>query len=449
MANATDTARISLEKTADMSASRPGGTLNYIITVINDGPAAAKTPTVSDALPAMLENAQFIIDGAAWAPWPGSVVLPDIPAGKRATVWIQSKVKLNATGNIANEATLTTPTPGPDGANTPVTAAVNTPVISSADQTSDLVTSVTSNNDAPKPGDIVTYTVTIRNNGPANAPSPTVEFEKPPALGSIEYSLDGAAWKPWEGKAALADIPNGGSVQLFIRGEVPVVVSGNAAHTLSITARSINSDPNTADNTAAITTTVTPAADLHTTVTADNANPKPGDTIVYTVSVRNNGPSTAQTPRLSLSPSAHLTNVEYSFDGGTYLPWTGGATLPDIPSGGEAKLLIRGTVSEAAVETIEMVFAATSEAGSQSNGNNAAAVQTPVAAKSCAVTFADCGCQSVVRKVAAGQPIAKPEAPVEAGYTFVGWFTRNGRPWNFSCPVNSDMKLYAKWRACR
>ncbi len=35
-------------------------------------------------------------------------------------------------------------------------------------------------------------------------------------------------------------------------------------------------------------------------------------------------------------------------------------TLADIPNGGDAKVLIRGRISDSATETIEMVFAATS-----------------------------------------------------------------------------------------
>ncbi len=326
--------------------------------------------------------------------------------------------------------------------------------------TSDLVTTVTSNNDAPKPGDIVTYTVTVKNNGPADAPSPTVDFGRPPVLGNIEYSADGGqTWKPWVGQVTLADIPNGASSQVLIRGEIPVLVSGDMPHTITVTARSDNSDPNAANNTGAVTTTITPTADLHTTVTSDKPNPMPGDIVHYTVSVHNNGPSTAATPSISFSPPTHLTNVEYSIDGGlNYLPWTGSTKLSDLPNGGDAHVLIRGRISDSAVETIEMVFAATSPASDQNSANNTATVtapiagNTPAATGSCTVIFYDCGCQYTALTVPSGTPVAMPALPDKCGYIFVGWFTSccdSGCLWNFASPVASNMELFSKWIPCR
>ncbi len=565
-----DTARLSLIKTADKAIVKPGETIIYTITVVNGGPAVARTPTVSDMVPAALENPQFSHDGGFWAPWTGSAELPDIAVGGRASVMIRGTLARSAAGDISNTATVTSPTPGPDGTNTPVaSSAANTPVVRASDlvttvtpdnlnplpgaavtytvnvhnngpatantpainavidpnlsgveysadgvnwspwtgsatlsdipdgsdsrllirgkvferaagtltsvfatvnsddpalhdntvtsaipvaPTSDLMTTVTSNNDAPVPGDIVTYTVTVKNNGPADAHSPSVDFGAPPLLGNIQYSTDGGnTWQPWAGSVALPDIPNGASSQVLIRGEVPVSVASDISHT--ITSRSDNADPSAANNTAVVSTTVTPTADLVTTVTADNANPKPGDNIVYTANVHNNGPSAATAPTVSFNPPSSLTNVEYSADGGmTYLPWPGSVGLPDIPNGGDAKVLIRGRVSDTPAETIEMVLAATSPASDPNSVNNTATVKAAVEVKNCTVTYYVCGQQFASQTVPCGTPAAMPMNPMRRGYAFAGWFTAygcSGCPWCFTAPVAGNMALYAKWRPCR
>ena len=43
--------------------------------------------------------------------------------------------------------------------------------------------------------------------------------------------------------------------------------------------------------------------------------------------------------------------------------------------------------------------------------------------------------------------IVEPKDPVKVGYTFLGWYTEDGKKWNFSQGVGEDMTLYAHWAA--
>jgi uncharacterized repeat protein (TIGR01451 family)/uncharacterized repeat protein (TIGR02543 family) len=343
-------------------------------------------------------------------------------------------------------------------------------------QTSHLLTTATVHNTSPVPGDIVTVTVTIRNHGPADAPNTTVEFGRTPVLGNIEYSVDGGVnWIPWPGIVTLNNIPNGGSAQVLIRGEVPVVVSGKVANT--IVTRSLSQNPNQTGNISAITATIIPTADLVTTVTGPAESPSPGDSISYYVNVHNNGPSTAAAPYVQFFPPPPLTDVEFSVDGGnTWQPWPGSTTLTDIPNGGDVQIVIRGKVAQNAVETIEMMLAATSSTNDPSIANNTARTQTTIAspppyppppqptpipvlpqtptpapAATCSVSFFSGNCLIGCSTVKCGAPVTGAPYLFRYGYTFAGWCADCrcfGNQWNFANPVYRNLTLHAKWISC-
>ena len=46
-----------------------------------------------------------------------------------------------------------------------------------------------------------------------------------------------------------------------------------------------------------------------------------------------------------------------------------------------------------------------------------------------------------------GKPVAKPEAPTRAGYTFGGWYADEActTPFDFGAAQKSDVYVYAKW----
>jgi uncharacterized repeat protein (TIGR01451 family)/uncharacterized repeat protein (TIGR02543 family) len=106
-------------------------------------------------------------------------------------------------------------------------------------------------NAAPKPGDKVTVTVTVSNNGPATAAAPSVSYVPPSQLTNPEYSTDGGTtWAPWTGSASLPDMASGASKQLMIRSTVAADAKG--AGSSIVTAASSTQDPNPANNMATV-----------------------------------------------------------------------------------------------------------------------------------------------------------------------------------------------------
>lgn len=62
------------------------------------------------------------------------------------------------------------------------------------------------------------------------------------------------------------------------------------------------------------------------------------------------------------------------------------------------------------------------------------------------VTFYDHDVVIGTQEVTEGNFVAVPKNPTKEHYTFLNW-SYNGKPFNFSQPVTSDMKIYAEWTA--
>ena len=46
---------------------------------------------------------------------------------------------------------------------------------------------------------------------------------------------------------------------------------------------------------------------------------------------------------------------------------------------------------------------------------------------------------------APGDTLVRPKDPTKTGYKFLGWYTKEGKKWDFSHPVTIPITLYARW----
>ncbi|BDR53364.1 hypothetical protein KIM372_12710 [Bombiscardovia nodaiensis] len=51
-----------------------------------------------------------------------------------------------------------------------------------------------------------------------------------------------------------------------------------------------------------------------------------------------------------------------------------------------------------------------------------------------------------VQDVADGDPASQPPAPTWGSYQFAGWYTQDGKPYDFNKPVTGNITLYAHWK---
>jgi uncharacterized repeat protein (TIGR01451 family) len=251
----------------------------------------------------------------------------------------------------------------------------------------------TSAQTAVRPGDTLTYTLTVKNNGPSAAIGATLNDTLPPGLTNAQYSANnGATWQAWSGTLPLGTMPMGASAVTLLRGTVATGVTGATGATGSISntanVSSSTTDPNNANNSATLQTAVTPvqpppppqtSADLIVTGRASPATVQPGDTLTYTVTVNNTGPGAASSAVLTDTIPPALQNAQYSTNSGaTWQVWNGSLPLGTIPMGAASETLLRATVAPSASGSISNTASVTSSVADPISGNNSITLQTMV-----------------------------------------------------------------------
>ena len=174
-------------------------------------------------------------------------------------------------------------------------------------------------------GATITYTLTVTNNGPSEAPTGSVTVSDPvPAnttiVGSPDVSLAPGFTCSSTVSCSNASAPMAPGAKVIIRFTVQVVPGFgtgaiNNVATVSATQGQTNLDPNTNNNTASETTSVGPFADLQLTKTvaqpsAVAGGPAPGSGVLtYTINYRNNGPSDALGVQITDTIPANLASI--------------------------------------------------------------------------------------------------------------------------------------------
>ncbi|MEG4851903.1 DUF4347 domain-containing protein, partial [Microcoleus sp. B5-D4] len=186
------------------------------------------------------------------------------------------------------------------------------------------------------PNSTITYTITSTNNGPNSAESVLIQDPLPAGLSFVSAS-DLATYNTvtrtviWP---AIPTLANGASQTRTITARVPA--TGGAALTNTAYSTSSTFDPNLANNNSSqpisqVSTTIVDAlADVVTTKIGTTAA-APGETVTYTISTVNNGPSTAANVTVTDSIVPGLKIVSLPNDA-VYNPDTGIVTFPPIPS---------------------------------------------------------------------------------------------------------------------
>ncbi|MEG3972932.1 DUF4347 domain-containing protein, partial [Microcoleus sp. T2B6] len=186
------------------------------------------------------------------------------------------------------------------------------------------------------PNSTITYTITSTNNGPNDAESVLIQDPLPADLipvsisdgGTLDSKTRTVIWP------AIPTLANGASQTRTITARVPATVGAsltNSAYSTSSTFDPDLGNNNSSQPISQVSTTIVDAlADVVTTKTGDTAA-APGETVTYTISTVNNGPSTAANVTVTDSIVPGLNIVSLSNEG-VYNADTGIVTFPAIPS---------------------------------------------------------------------------------------------------------------------
>lgn len=378
------------QRTDPAAPVKAGETVSYVLTVRNLGPSTAANVTVTDALPDSVTGAQYQQDGVPMGAWTGSVTLPTLAAGAAVLLTIEGTVSPSAAGTLTNTAAVQSDTPDPDPDNNQDTRA--DPIVSSAD----LSLQKTADTAEARPGDTAVYRIVISHLGTADAANVTLHDDPPEGLEDLAYSTDdGASWQPWTGSYVLGTLPNLASRTILLRGTV-TAGAGTLVNTAHVTSDTPDPDDSNNHDAAAISVVSAQSADLSVTKTASAAAVLPMQSIVYTITVRNNGPDAAEHVLVYDAVSESLSDAQYSTDGGmTWAPWNSPYAAGRLESGAALVLLLAGQVNASACCRIaNTAVVASTTADPDSRNNTATAVVEVLSQADLAITKAAC-CQHV------------------------------------------------------
>lgn len=184
--------------------------------------------------------------------------------------------------------------------------------------TSDLSITKTDNQTSSVPGAPTTYTIVARNNGPNDVFGIPVTDNLPPVFLNASWTCTASAGSKCQANSGTGsintkvDLLNGGTATFTLTATPDPSAVGTITNTATIGMPGGAVDPNPTNDTASDTNTLTPLADLSVTKTDGTNTVVAGTQTMYTITVRNNGPSTVKGATVSDIVPTKLTNVTWT-----------------------------------------------------------------------------------------------------------------------------------------
>jgi uncharacterized repeat protein (TIGR01451 family) len=253
------------------------------------------------------------------------------------------------------------PTPTPTPSPTPVSA--------------DLKVTVSDGKTAAIAGAQDTYTIVVTNAGPAAANGASVSDSFPAALTGVTFTATetgGATGFTASGSGNISDIitmPPASKITYKAKGKLSSAATGTLSNTAQVTAPAGISDPNTANNTATDTDSITFKADLKVTLTDGKTAAIAGTQDTYTIVVTNGGPSNVSGAAIQDTFPAAFTGVTYTATqsgGASGFSASGSGNINDTVSmPGSSKIIYKamGIISASATGSISDTATVTSPTG--------------------------------------------------------------------------------------
>jgi uncharacterized repeat protein (TIGR01451 family) len=388
--SATDTdtltpeADLSIAKTDGSATAIPGRPMTYTITVQNLGPSDAPAVSVEDSFAPDFSGVTWTCAASAGsacgASGSGQILdTAQIRAGGSATYTATTLLSPAATQPAVNTATVA-PLPGVVDPATGNNSATDTDTLA---RQADLAIVKDDAVATAAPGGQVTYTITVTNAGPGNAPGSTVTDVFPPTVTTVSWTC--AASGTGNIQEAV-NLPAGGTVTYQATATVSPAATGLLVNnTTAATAPGIT-DPATGDNSEGDIDTLAPRADLAVTKTTPLTAAVPGDPVTYMITVTNAGPSNATGISVSDAVPVTLQNPSWTCSataGSSCIPnGTGSiATTANIAAGGTLTYTLTARLAKTATGMLTNTATANVPSGTTDPQpvNNSATVALPIA----------------------------------------------------------------------
>ncbi|KJY24084.1 hypothetical protein VR45_41490, partial [Streptomyces sp. NRRL S-495] len=359
---------LSVKKTASPTTYVPGQRLTYTVVVSNAGPAPAVNAAVRDALPSALSGFTWTCASGGTGSSCGSAsgtgnldTTATIAANSSVTYTVTGTVPSSTIGTLSNTATVTRPAATTDPNCGPTcSSTVDTP----GRVTTGLSVTKTPDKNPYVPGQPLTYTIVVKNDGPSDALGTSVRDTLPAAIRNFSWTCTaaggGSCGSPASGTGDInttVDLPAGGQVTYRLTGTVPADATGSLDNRATVTPPGGATDPNCSPNCTSTANPVPPGnqANLVVSKTLLTSPVVPGQQIKWQVKVTNNGPSRARNVVVTDQVPAGVTAASMANDqDGVSCPISGGtASCPavEIPVNGTASWTLTGTLDPNATAT--------------------------------------------------------------------------------------------------
>ena len=316
-----------IEKTRTSGPIVPGQDATWELRVRNVGNAPSQgTVTVSDTLPSTLT----IVPPVSSAGWTCAVIGQTVTCTRSdalavgdsyPVINLRATVDPSATGVVENTAVVSgggdgNPDNNRDDDNSPATPSADVSITKTAAPSQYLV------------GDVVTYTLKVRNSGPSTATSVGVTDRLPGNLTLVEVtSTQGTC--SGEIVCEIGRLLPGQTATVTVRARAESHAAGTTVTNLA-TASSREPDPDPTNNEDPEDVPVAPI-DLAVSKTATPASPVTGGPISYTIVVRNNGPSPATGVVMRDQIPNEVVGASFTVTDGIATLWPGRRPAPRAP----------------------------------------------------------------------------------------------------------------------
>lgn len=291
--------------TSDKTTAKVGENVNFLLTLTNNGPATAKQVVLTNAIPVGMtfvssSTGQTLTSGAV------TVSLDSLQKGQTKTyAYVATmNVKSNVTNTVSVNSLLDNV--GPNNFSFVTingdTTTVTPPVASKLD----LALALTADKQLTALNDEVTFTLTVKNNGPAIATNVVIDNLLPKQLSFVsgDPAKNGDTLR-----VAIVSIPVGSSQVFTYKAKVSkdTIIYNTAKITKTTPTDSVLT--NNVATVVLVPASDTTYADLGVLITANKATYKKGENVTYTVTLTNNGAGKAKDVKLCNPLPSGLTFV--------------------------------------------------------------------------------------------------------------------------------------------
>jgi len=246
------------------------------------------------------------------------------------------------------------------------------------------------------PGQQVTWTIVATNAGPDPVVGATISDTLPPGIASATWTAVGAggasgfAANGSGSISATVDMPVGSTITYTVLANVSASATGNLVNTATIGSPGDPADPNLSNNSATSTLTLAPSADVQITKLLASSNPAvPGQSVSWSITVKNNGPSDAVNVTTADAVPGSVTGLSLGGANAgscSIASQTVNCNFGTLAPNATRTYTISGTLGDNATGSLVNTATTTTTTPDPDLGNNSSTSTTPIAQSSLTVS---------------------------------------------------------------